>query len=134
MKVAFILSFAANLILLIVSVFILPSTVAIHFGSGGNPDSWAPSYVHATIMAGVQVLVFLSVLFSAKILRKLPKSLINLPNKDYWLKGENISKTETIISHETLLFGTATLVFLFVVGLLALEANLSRMPEFSNTD
>ncbi len=80
------------------------------------------------------MLVFLSVLFSAKILRKLPKSLINLPNKDYWLKGENISKTETIISHETLLFGTATLVFLFVVGLLALEANLSRMPEFSNTD
>ncbi|MBT3255876.1 MAG: DUF1648 domain-containing protein [Deltaproteobacteria bacterium] len=52
MRFIFILAFAANLVLAVISLVLSPSTVAIHFGFGGEPDGWALVYVSALIMAG----------------------------------------------------------------------------------
>ncbi|OEU65502.1 MAG: hypothetical protein BA863_08060 [Desulfovibrio sp. S3730MH75] len=130
MRTTFILCFVCNLILAIVSVFVSPSNVAIHFGLGGQSDGWAPAYVSALIMTGVNTLLFLSLLFSPQLIRKTPAKWINFPNKDYWLKDENRSKTESLLSGQIFLFGTVTFVFMFIVGLLALQANLSDPIRF----
>ena len=129
MRTAFVLGFVANLILLGVSVAMSPARIAVHFGSGGVPDSWASSSVHATIMAGVHVLVFVVFLFSTKVTRIFPKRFISIPNRDYWLRNENWDKAETILSQEMYVFGFATFVFMFIVSLLALQANLSTPVE-----
>ena len=125
MRTALILTFVANLLLLVVSYAISPERVAIHFGSGGNPSDWAPSHINALLMAGVHTLVFVSLLFSTKITRIFPRKYINIPNKTYWMRDENWSRAETIVANEVHLFGTVIFVFMFIVGFLALQANLS---------
>lgn len=130
MKTAFILTFIANLLLLAVSYAISPERVAIHFGSGGSPDNWAPSHVNALILAGVHTLVFASLFFSTKLMRIFPRKYINIPNKTYWIRDENWSKAESILTKAMYSFGTAIFVFMFILGLLALQANLSTPVMF----
>jgi len=130
MKTAFILAFVANLLLLAASYAISPERVAIHFGSGGNPDHWAPSHINALLMAGVHTLVFVSLFFSTKLTRIFPRKYINIPNKDYWVQDENWGEAETILTKEMYLFGSVIFVFMFIVGLLSLQANLSTPVKF----
>lgn len=133
MRTIFIISFVANLILVIVSFVLSPPVVAIHFGLGGRPDNWAPAYINALIMTGFYVLFFLMFLFTPRLIRATPSKLISLPNKDYWLREENRNRAEAIISTEIYLFGSLTMALLFIVNLLALKANLSK-PVIFNED
>jgi len=126
MRVGFILVFIANVVLSLVSLILLPSNVAIHFGPGGKADSWAPSYVNALFFIGTNVFLFLLIYLTPRLIFMFPPKWINLPNKDYWLQVENKSRTVAMISSLMWEFGIALFLFLFVVELLALEANLSQ--------
>ncbi len=125
MRTAFILSFVANLILTVVSLVLGPSRVAIHFGLGGAPNGWAPAYVNALIMAGMNAIVFVSLFFSPRLIRTASARWINIPNKEYWLKEENRNRAESVLSGQMCRFGTVLFAYLFMVGVLALQANLS---------
>ncbi|MFC1497726.1 DUF1648 domain-containing protein [Verrucomicrobiota bacterium] len=125
MRTIFIISFAVNLILTVVTLVLHPSDVAIHFGAGGEPNGWAPAYVNALIMSGVNVLILASFLFTPQLLRITPTRWINLPNKEYWLKEENRGRTESMLATQLYQFGTLTFMFMFIMGLLSLQANLS---------
>ena len=130
MRTVFVLCYVANLFLALVSLLLCPSTVAIHFGSGGEPNGWAPAHIHALATAGVNTLLFLSLAFAPRLIRKTPAQWINLPNKNYWLKAENRSAAESLLSGQLDLFGSATFALLFATGLLALHANLSAPIRF----
>jgi hypothetical protein len=130
MRAAFVLSFVANLLLTAVALVTGPSRMATQFGSGGEPGSWAPAWINALIMTAVNVLLFLSLHYSPRLIRVLPARWINLPNRDYWLSEANRGRAETMLCSRLRLFGTVTFVFLFMVGLLALQANLSEPVRF----
>lgn len=125
MRTSFFLCFIANLVLLVVSYVILPENVAIHFGVDGTPDRWAPTYVNALLMAATHCVIFAVLIFSTKATRLFPKKYINIPNKHYWLQDGNWRTVESILSQEMYLFGSVLFAFMFFVGLLALQANLS---------
>ncbi len=76
-------------------------------------------------MTGVDVLLFASLFFSPWLIRVTPDKWINLPNKEYWLKTENRGKAMAMLSTELYKFGVLIFTFMFVVGLLVLQANLS---------
>ena len=117
--------FLANVILTLISLLILPSEVAIHFGRNGIPDSWAPKETNAIIFLVIQLPLFI-LFYSASILPlKIPSKLLSLPNKNYWLKEENISRIKPQLVSLMLEFGCALFTFLLGTGLLTLEANLS---------
>lgn len=117
--------FLANVILTLISLLILPSEVAIHFGRNGIPDSWAPKETNAIIFLVIQLPLFI-LFYSASILPlKIPPKLLSLPNKNYWLKEENISRIKPQLVSLMLEFGCALFTFLLGTGLLTLEANLS---------
>ena len=126
MRATFIIGFIANLILALVAFLLSPPNVAIHFALGGEPDAWAPSYANALIMAAVNTLIFLSLLFANYVTSKVPARWISIPNRDYWLKEENLPRMHSILSYQLYLMGAATFALLFFVGLLALQANLSE--------
>jgi uncharacterized membrane protein len=126
MRTAFILSFVANLVLAVAALILSPATVAIHFGYGGEPDGWAPAYVSALIMVGANGILFLALCFVPSLIRRTPARWINLPNREYWLREENRSKMTSLLSEMLYQFGTLTFIFMFVVGLLSLQANLSN--------
>ena len=126
MHIVFIITLAANLILAVIALIIAPSPMAIHFGPGGYPNGWAPAHVNALIMSGTNTLMFVIFYFAPALIRKTPARWVNLPNKNYWLKDENRAGMEKILAGQLHLFGSATLLFMFMIGLLALQANLSN--------
>jgi len=130
MRTALLVSFALNLALNGVAFILCPDNVAVHFGAGGHPNGWAPSYVNTLIMSGMDLLLFASFFFAPQLIRTTPSRWINLPNKSYWLRGENRAKTESILAKQMAQFGTLTFVFMFITGLLALQANLSNPVRF----
>jgi uncharacterized membrane protein len=77
MRTAFIASFLANVLLALLSLFVLPERVAIHFGSGGLPDSWASNLNSTLLMLGAHALVFVSLYFSPKLLATMPSQCIS---------------------------------------------------------
>ncbi len=87
-----------------------PDRVASHFGVSGRPDAWASkeSFMKIYLVA----VGFITVLFSGIgcVLRRTSDSLINLPNKDYWLSPERREETMDFLSRRFLGFGSATLL------------------------
>ncbi len=126
MRAGFILVFIANVVLSLISLLLLPSRVAIHFGLGGMGDNWVPSYVNTLFFIGTNMFLFFSLYFTPRLVFMFPTKWINLPNKDYWLRLENKVHTVAIFSSLMWEFSIALFLFFFVVELLAIEANLSQ--------
>jgi uncharacterized membrane protein len=129
MRKVFVFTFMANLALGVVSLFILPDTVAMHFGIHGEPNGWGPNYVNVLIMTGVELLLFLSVWFMGKV----PSNLMNVPNKAYWMKPENLPLARARMEFFKLRIGSVFFMFLFIVGLMTLQANLARGGHLNMT-
>ena len=132
MRIFFFVTFAANIVLSLVSWVILPDNVAIHFGRNGMPDGWAPVWFHAVIFLGIQLVLFVTVFFGTRLSVGLPSRWVSLPNKDYWLREENVARTQEILSSMMLEFGTAMFLFLFFVEVLTMKANLSDPVRLDN--
>lgn len=126
MRNAFIMIFVANLLLALAALVVGPPQVAIHFGAGGEANGWAPAVVSAILMIGVNVMVFASFYFIPRILQGMSPQWINVPNKEYWMRDENRARMEELFAESMYQFGAATHLLLFLVSLLALDANMSE--------
>lgn len=126
MRTLFILAFIANVAVTLLSLAILPARVATHFGLGGMADGWGSNYANALIATGIHVFLFFSLYFSPQLVLLFPAKWINLPNKDYWLHPDILPQTKAKISVLIWQFGVALFVFLLVIGLLALHANMAK--------
>ena len=58
---------------------------------------------------------------------------MSLPNRDYWLREENRAELETRFTALMQEFGVVLFAFLFVVGLLTFDANLSDPVRLNET-
>ena len=71
----------------------LPVTIASHFNASGQANDWMSKssfYIFEVIL----LLFFLAIgLFLPRLLFSLPDSMINLPNKEYWLAPERRGQT-----------------------------------------
>ena len=126
MRAIFITVFAANLVLTVVSLAVLPDKVAIHFGPGGAPDSWAFKEVNAVISLAIEVPLFLILFYASWLTLNSPPRLLSLPNKDYWLTEANRPALKQKLQRLTDQFGVVLYFFLLYVGLLVLQANLAN--------
>lgn len=125
-RATFILCYVANVILAVVSLAILPERVAIHFGWGGMPDNWASSSFNTLFLIGLQTVLFLTLYFSPRLVGIVPARYINLPHKEFWLAPENRARFQAKFTALMHCFGAALFVFLFAVGWLSIQANLSQ--------
>lgn len=125
MKVALVLAYMANVILGVVGLLILPDQVASRFGAGGVPNDWMSPATNFFIMFGLYTFILALFLGMPWLMWKLPAKLINLPDKDYWLRDENWLSFKVSFSRSCMQYGFAALMFFFCIGVLALDANLS---------
>jgi uncharacterized membrane protein len=125
MRKLLILLFAANVILWAVSLAVLPARVAIHFGEGGVPDSWASKQSNALLFLALETSLFALFFFAPGLTLRLPEKYLSLPNKKYWLREENRPLFRKMITSKLAEFGAVFFVFLFGVGLLTIRANLA---------
>jgi len=126
MRALFILAFLANVALTLLSLSILPDRVATHFGRGGMADGWGSNYTKALTAAGGHVFLFCILYFTPQLVLWFPAKWANLPNKDYWLQPAVLPQTKAKISVLIWQFGVVLFVFLFVLGLLVLHANMAK--------
>lgn len=102
---------------------VLPDRVATHFGANGLPNGWMSrdgfmKSIVAIVLAPVGVVQALGFLAD-----RLPPSLVNLPNKEYWLAPERRAQTMARVRTSLLEFGNAMFAFLLFVTWSIIEAN-----------
>lgn len=107
----------------------LPDKVASHFNSSGYADGYMSKGSFLFLMGGITLFVgglFVGLSF---FLKKLPLSLLNVPNKDYWFvedrKDKSLELTEIIFS----LMGIATMLFFITISQLTISYNLQPHPK-----
>jgi len=102
----------------------LPDSVASHFNASGQPDSWSSkdSFVltNLAMIAGISIVC----LGIASLLRRIPVSWINLPNKDYWLAPQRKDDTLSTLSVQFGWLACATVAFFVILFQLEILANL----------
>jgi len=105
---------------------LLPDIVATHFGATGRPDAWAPKAMFLKIYLltlAFTTAVFLGIVFA---LSRLPSSMINLPDRGYWLAPERKKETVDFLFHYFLWFASATILLLCDVMHQAIQVHLGK--------
>ena len=125
MRKAFLILFLLTILFNILSYTMLPDEVAIHFGSGGRADSWAPKEINCFLFFGIDVLLFLLFWYSPTLVMKIPAKWVNLPHKSYWLAEENKPLTRQKMGSLMSEFGVAFFLYFFLISILTVDANLS---------
>lgn len=103
----------------------MPGVMATHFGASGSANGWQTKgqfFIVELIMLGVCLLIGFGIPF---IISKAPPSLINLPNKEFWLAPVRRDHTISVMRMQMAWFACALLTFLIVVNQLVYNANQS---------
>ena len=109
----------------------LPARMATHFGKDGNPNDWMSKSI-ATALNCALVLV-IPTLFVAigSLLRSLPMSVINIPNREYWFAPERREQSLQWISMAMSWFAVAIAGLIVAINHITFRAN--RDDESLNT-
>lgn len=84
-----------------------PEVVPVHYGPTGLPDRWG-SPAELLIVHGAVIGIGTAVFFALPALvRRGPRSWVNLPNKEYWLAPERREEAAAKLASWSSVFGTA---------------------------
>lgn len=104
----------------------LPDSVASHFDAKGQPDDWSSRTSFLIFYVAGILGIILCFVGPIWLIRKLPPSLVNIPNKDYWLAPERKKETMAYLADQLLLLGSATLLLVFLLFHFIIQANLEE--------
>ncbi|MEM7478670.1 MAG: DUF1648 domain-containing protein, partial [Planctomycetota bacterium] len=104
----------------------LPDQVASHFNGQGEPDGYMSRMGYAVMMMLLLVGMPAFLVGITKATRFLPKELVNMPNKEYWLADDR--RVETLASVETMIVWISCLTEGLFLGLqqLTYYANMNQ--------
>lgn len=106
--------------------------MASHFGLSGRPDAFMSKEWFFLIVAVGGGAAVAAVFAAPALQRRLPPSLVNIPNRDYWLATEERREIAFGRMWAPLAwFGMATAAVLAVAVELAIRANLHQ-TNFAN--
>jgi uncharacterized membrane protein len=111
----------------------LPAVVAQHFGAQGNPNGWAPREFFFGLSWFILLLLSALLMLTPRLLRNLPTSMINLPNKNYWLAPERKTQSLGFVERQLEWMAVISVAFLVLVIHLAIRANLNSAQRLENT-
>ncbi len=106
---------------------LMPERMATHFGTSMQADGWSARQSFFTTYALVEVGVVIILLVPVFLTKRLPTSMINMPNRDYWFAPERREDTWVQMSVYALWMAALTLGFLIVVAEATFRANLARV-------
>jgi uncharacterized membrane protein len=109
----------------------LPDRIASHFDFNNRADGWMKK--ESFLIIETAVILFLSAMFFSIIhfLPRFPDSMINLPNKEYWLKSENREEAFRKLRDFFYWTGTLTLGFLLLVFYEVCSVNMAGRNTMS---
>lgn len=102
----------------------LPDQVASHFDGAGRADGWSSKSAFFATNLGITLAMAGMFLFIGWMVKKVPESSINLPNKAYWLAKERRAATFAYLEDQMTWMGALTIAFMMGLTQLSIEANL----------
>lgn len=114
--------------LTVVAAQYLPERVATHFNFSGAPNAWASNLVNTLFFSAMYLLMNSLFLAIPWFVQKLPVSMINMPNRDYWLAPERRAQSVQKIGAYMAAFAVGVNLFMIAVESLIFAANRSMMP------
>jgi len=110
----------------------LPEVLGSHFAGNGAVNGWQSKAAFFTTELAVVVLAAVVGFGIPRILGAMPVSLINLPNKEFWLSPERRAESLGYLQMHMAWFGCALLAFLLFVMDLVYQANLQSPPRLNS--
>ncbi|HEY2892692.1 MAG TPA: hypothetical protein VGJ16_00715 [Pirellulales bacterium] len=110
----------------------LPETVASHFDLSGAADGQMARDAYVASMVAAGVLASLLMFAFAALLPRLPRSMVNIPHRDYWLSESMIPRVKAYLNLFALRVAVVTVLFLNVLNLLVIEANKNVPPRLDS--
>jgi uncharacterized membrane protein len=110
----------------------LPEVLGSHFAGNGAVNGWQSKAAFFSTELAVVVLAAVVGFGIPRIIGAMPVSLINLPNKEFWLTPEGRAETLGYLQMHMASFGCALLAFLLFVMELVFRANLQSPPRLSS--
>ncbi|MEZ6097222.1 MAG: DUF1648 domain-containing protein, partial [Pirellulaceae bacterium] len=120
-----------SLIQLAVFLPSMPEEVASHFGVNGQPDGFMSRKSFGTFMLAMNVGLPLFVVGCAYLVRVLPVSLVNLPNREYWLAESR--RGDTVRTLEAMLIWIAVASSFLMIGLFQLTYEANQLQQNLNS-
>jgi uncharacterized membrane protein len=111
----------------------MPPVVATHFGSDGAANGWQTQsqfFTLEVVLLGVSLLLAFGI---PRLIAALPISMLNVPNKEYWLAPGRRNETLAFFKTQFAWFGCIFLAFLLVINQLVYRANQTRPRHLDNT-
>lgn len=106
----------------------LPKQVASRFAADGTAIGQSSKLQFLLLTVGLNIAVTAFTATIAAFLSQLPDSLINFPNKDYWLHPDRRAKTLADMRIMMLAIAALTSIFLAAVFHLVCRANIEQRP------
>jgi uncharacterized membrane protein len=131
---ALILSHVALVVVVASTYGLLPDRVATHFGPDGRADGWASRPDYATYLLSSSVLLSIMCAGPLYLARKLPDSLINIPERDYWLAPGRRADAYSRLFALGLWIAAATTGLFVALHLLTVRANRARPPRLATAE
>lgn len=118
---------------ILLSAKALPERVASHFDFNGQADGWMSrsGYILFAIFFPLGISLFLGLI--GWLIRYLPASMINMPNKNYWLAPERKAKTACTMFIFMIWLACILLLFFTAIHISVIQANKMVPPKLSQT-
>lgn len=110
----------------------MPERIASHFSGAGVPNGWMTKDQFFTLNAFLVAMAVFTGLFPPFLISKTDPSLINLPNKEYWLAPRQHAATAAYFRLWFAWFACGLLFFVALVLQLVVESNRSASPRIPN--
>lgn len=104
----------------------LPETMATHFDAAGNPDGWLSKTSFVVFEFFLMLIVVGQFALIPLLVEKMPHSLVNIPNKDYWLAEERHAETFAFIRNYFEWFAAVLLLMFIAINQLVFQANINQ--------
>jgi uncharacterized membrane protein len=101
----------------------LPERVATHFGIDGKPNDWMSRSRSTVVFLALQLGIPVFMLAMTSLAARMPVSMVNIPNREYWLDKERRSATMAHMSSMITWIAVLTSLFMTVIGHLTFIAN-----------
>ncbi len=111
----------------------LPDRVATHFNGSGEPNGWMSRSTSQTFMLVFGFVFPLFIVGLCYATRFLPASLVNIPNRQYWLARERRTETANYLVGHSLWLACLMVGFVTGIQYSIVQANRQIVPHLATS-
>ncbi len=106
----------------------LPARMASHYGASGQPNGFMPRDTFFLFYVGLFSAIITLFLMMPRVLSQLPRELVNIPHRDYWVTDERWPEALKRMGDWMAWFSVALAVLAAATLFLILRSNIWRQP------